>query len=118
MVDGSNYTLSTATVGDSITTYANGGTTQNVTAIYGFRISQPNMNINFYTQGAAVGTFPLQHLSVNQYDSVAIVTPFNITFTTYGAPGQFIEGNFTGQIRELLNNNLHNVSATFRVRRN
>ena len=47
-----------------------------------------------------------------------VVTPFNINFTTYGAPGQFIEGNFTGQIREILNNNLHTVSATFRVRRN
>ena len=76
------------------------------------------MNISFFTQGAAVGTFPLQHFSVNQYDSVFLVTPFNINITTYGAPGQFIEGNFTGQIRESVNNNLHNVSATFRVRRN
>ena len=76
------------------------------------------MNISFYTQGAAVGVFPLQYLAVNQYDSISIVTPFNVNFTTYGLPGQFIEGNFTGQFRELLNNNLHNVSATFRVRRN
>jgi len=76
------------------------------------------MNIQFYTQGAAVGTFPMNYLSVNQYDSVQIVTPFNITFTTYGAPGQFIEGNFSGQIKELPNNNLHTISATFRVRRN
>jgi hypothetical protein len=76
------------------------------------------MYISFYTQGAAVGTFPIQYLSVNQYDSSSIVAPFNINITTYGAPGQFIEGNFSGQIRELLNNNLHNVSATFRVRRN
>jgi hypothetical protein len=75
------------------------------------------MNINFYTQGAAVGTFPMLYLSVNQYDSVQIVTPFNINFTTYGAPGQFIEGNFNGQIKELPGNNLHTISATFRVRR-
>jgi hypothetical protein len=117
-LDGSNFTLNSTNPDDSISTYSSSGTNQSTTAIFGFRISQPNLNISFYTQGAAVGTFPLQRLSVNQYDSASIVTPFNINITTYGAPGQFIEGNFSGQIRELLNNNLHNVSATFRVRRN
>jgi len=118
-VDGSNYSLSTATTGDSITFYGSGssGTNQTATAVFGFRTSQPNMNISFYTQGAAVGTFPIHHLSVNQYDSASIVTPFNINITTYGLPGQFIEGNLTGQIRDI-SNNLHTVAATFRVRRN
>ena len=101
-VDGTNYSLSTATPGDSITTYGAVPAEQikHTTGVSGFRISQPNMKINFSTQGAAVGTFPLQYLSVNQYDSISLVTPFNINITTYGAPGQFIEGNFTGQIRE------------------
>src|SRR6187401_598581 len=118
-IDGTNYSLSTATAGDSITHYGSGtsGTNQTATGVSGFRIGQPNMKINFATQGAAVGTFTLHYLSVNQYDSITLVTPFNINITTYGAPGQFIEGNFTGQIREILNNNLHTVSATFRVRR-
>ena len=118
-VDGTNYSLSTATPGDSITNYGSGtsGTNQTATGLSGFRIGQPTVKINFSTQGAAVGTFTLQYLSVNQYDSITLVTPFNINITTYGAPGQFIEGNFTGQIREILNNNLHTVSATFRVRR-
>ncbi len=117
-VDGTNYSLSSATPGDSITFYGSGssGTNQTATAIFGFRVSQPNINISFYTQGAAVGTFPIQLLSVNQYDSASIVTPFNINITTYGLPGQFIEGNLTGQIRDI-SNNLHTVSATFRVRR-
>jgi hypothetical protein len=117
-VDGTNYSLSSATPGDSISVYSASGTNQNTTSVFGFRSGQPNLKISFYIQGAAVGVFPLQHLSVNQYDSIVIVTPFNINITTYGAPGQFIEGNFTGQIRESVNNNLHNVSATFRVRRN
>ncbi len=118
-VDGSNYSLSTATPGDSIRFYGSGssGTNQTATAIFGYRASQPNMNISFYTQGAAVGTFPINLLSVNQYDSASIVTPFNINITTYGLPGQFIEGNLTGQIRDI-SNNLHTVAATFRVRRN
>ena len=117
-VDGSNYTLNSTNPDDSISTYGASGTNQNSTMVSAFKISQPNMNISFFTQGATVGTFPLQYLEVNQYDSVSLVTPFNINITTYGLPGQFIEGNFTGQIRELLNNNLHTISATFRVRRN
>ncbi len=118
-VDGSNFSLSTATPGDSISTYGSGnsGTNQPATAVFGFRVSQPNMNISFFTQGAAVGTFPIQYLTVNQYDSVTLVSPFNLNITTYGAPGQFIEGNFTGQIRDI-SNNLHTVAGTFRVRRN
>lgn len=118
IVDGSNYSISSATAGDSLMAYTSGGTTQNFLSVSGFKMTQPNLNISFSTQGAAVGTFPLQYLSVNQFDSVTLVTPFNINITTYGAPGQFIEGNFSGQIKEIVNNNLHNVSATFRVRRN
>ena len=118
-VDGSNYSLSSATPGDSITTYGSstGGTNQTATGVTGFRVSQPNINISFATQGAGVGTFTLNYLAVNQYDTlITLVAPFNINFTTYGAPGQFIEGNFTGQFRDI-NNVLHNISATFRVRR-
>ncbi len=117
VVDGTNYSLSSAIPGDSIRLYTAAGTNQNFINVYGYNLGQPNKKINFQTQAAAVGTFPLQYLSVNQYDSVSLVTPFNINITVFGAPGQFIEGNFSGQIRELANNNLHTVSATFRIRR-
>jgi hypothetical protein len=118
-LDGSNYSLSTATSADSFFVSTGNATSQPATLIMAFKKSQPNINIDFYTQGGAVGTFPLMFMTANQYEdsSITLVTPFNITFTTYGAIGQFIEGNFTGQFREILNNNLHNVSATFRVRR-
>ena len=118
-VDGSNYILSSATPGDSITHYGSGsgGTNQTATGVTGFRAGQPNVHISFATQGAAVGTFTLNYLAVNQFDTlVTLVVPFNINFTTYGAPGQFIEGNFTGQFRDV-SNVVHNISATFRVRR-
>ena len=115
-IDGSNYSLSSANAGDTIMVYGNSGTTQAATNVNAYRIGQPNMKISFYTPGYGIGTFPVIHVSANQYDSVVVVTPFNINFTAYGAPGQFIEGNFTGQIRDI-NNNLHTVSATFRVRR-
>jgi len=117
-LDGTNYSLSTATT-DSFFVSTGNATSQPATLIMAFKKSQPNINIDFYTQGGAVGTFPLMFMTANQYEdsSITLVTPFNITFTTYGSVGQFIEGNFTGQFREKLNNNLHNVSATFRVRR-
>jgi len=117
-VDGSNFTINSTTSGDSIVAYTANGTNQSNLTVMGFKTGQPNINIWFNSMANAVGTFPLQYLNVNQYDSVTVVTPFNINITTWGAPGQFVEGNFTGQIRELANNNLHNVSATFRVRRN
>ena len=119
VIDGSNYSLNTANPGDSISTFGYTGSTQTSTYVFGFRVSQPNMYINFHTNNAGVGTFPLTYLNINQYDSLTtLVAPFNVTFTSYGAPGEFIEGNFSGQIRETSTNNLHNVSATFRVRRN
>ena len=117
-LDGTNYSLSTATT-DSFFVSTGNATSQPATLIMAFKKNQPNINIDFYTQGGAVGTFPVMFMTANQYgdSSITLVTPFNVIFTSYGAVGQFIEGSFTGQFREILNNNLHNVSATFRVRR-
>ncbi len=117
-LDGTNYSLSTATTNSFFVSTGN-ATSQPATLIMAFKKSQPNINIDFYTQGGAVGTFPVMFMTANQYEdsSITLVTPFNVTFTSYGVVGQFIEGSFTGQFREILNNNLHNVSATFRVRR-
>lgn len=115
-VDGTNFTINTSVPGDSITSNTNVGGVQNNTNVYGYKLSQPGTNIQFFTSAAAVGTFPLQSISVNQFSQVTLVAPFNITFTTYGNPGQFIEGNFSGQFRDA-GNNLHNISATFKVRR-
>ena len=117
-LDGTNYSLSTATA-DSFFVSTGNATSQPATLIMAFKKNQPNINIDFYTQGGAAGTFPVMFMTANQYgdSSITLVTPFNVTFTSYGVVGQFIEGSFTGQFREILNNNLHNVSATFRVRR-
>ena len=116
-VDGNNFSLSSSVPGDSIAAWAATGTNQLYLSVSGFKLSQPNQHIWFNTQANAVGTFPLGYVSANQYDSTTVVTPFNINITTWGAPGQFIEGNFSGQMRDLATNNLHSISATFRVRR-
>src|SRR6185369_5626669 len=102
-LDGTSYSLSTATA-DSFFV-STGNATSPATLIMAFKKSQPNINIDFYTMGGDVGTFPALFMTANQYDDtlITLVTPFNITFTTYGVPGQFIEGSFTGQFREKMN---------------
>lgn len=116
-LDGIVFSINTGNAGDSIRTTGSAGTNQNFTSIYAFKSGQPNVKIIWGTAGGAIGTFPLQEFLVNQYNSITLVTPFNVSFTSYGVPGQFIEGNFTGQFRETANNNLHSISASFRVRR-
>ena len=118
-LDGTNYSISSANVGDTISNYPSTGGTQNqnTTRITGFKAGQQNIRISFYSQNIVVGTFPLQFLTVNLYEAITLVTPFNVIYTTYGVPGQFIEGNFTGEFRENANNNLHTISASFRIRR-
>lgn len=116
-LDGTNFSINSGTAGDSITTASSAGGTQNYNFIDAFKTAQPNVKIRISSSAGAVGTFPLLEFTVNQYNSITLVTPFNITYTTYGVPGQFIEGNFTGQFRETANNNLHSISASFRVRR-
>ena len=115
-VDGTNFSINTSVPGDSIIANTANGTNQASLSVFGLRLFQSE-NIWFNSTANAVGTFPLQWLSVNQYDSASVVAPFNINITAWGAVGQFIEGNFSGQIRDMATNNLHNVSATFRVRR-
>ena len=112
-LDGNNFSL-TSQNGDSVSANVQGGQ-----AVFMSGINTVNQNVSIYFgfSGAAVGTFPMMYLSVNMYDSTTIVTPFNVNVTTFGVPGQFIEGNFSGQFREMPNNTLHNISATFRVRR-
>ena len=51
-LDGSNYSLTSSTPGDSIRTFTSGGTNQNFLSVSGFKVSQPNLNISFFTQGA------------------------------------------------------------------
>jgi hypothetical protein len=116
-VDGNTFGVNTQNM-DSVMAWVNTSGTI-TTYISGLNTINQQVYISFTFNGAAVGSFPLQTLGVNQYgqQTTTIVSPFNVNITTFGNPGQFIEGNMNGQFRDALNN-LHSLSATFRVRRN
>lgn len=112
---GADYVLNSSVAGDSISVYNQGS--QNYFDINGFKLSQPNLNIWFGFTGNAVGSYPINFRSINQYDSIVVVPPLQVNITAFGAPGEFIEGNFNGQFQEGQSATVHSINCTFRVRR-
>lgn len=112
---GADYVLNTSVTGDSIAVYNQGS--QNYFDINGFKLSQPNINIWFGFTGNAVGSYPISIRSINQYDSIVVVPPMQVNITSFGGPGEFIEGNFNGQFQEGQSSTAHSINCTFRVRR-
>jgi hypothetical protein len=108
---------------DSIYTGGSGTTTppnSNDGYIGGYSPANSTNRISFSFNAATAtpGTYPLNYVSVGQVDSTLIATASPvITITQYGAPGQFIIGNFTVQLKKLSDNSLHPVTCNFRIRR-
>lgn len=111
-LDAVNYSINTNNTGDSIQAFDSTG----YTYISAYSGSQSTVSITFGFNGASTGSFPMGWLYVNQYNQTTIVSPLNVVITAYGNPGQFIDGNFSGQFRDQANN-LHNISGNFKVRR-
>jgi len=78
-----------------------------------------NINVYFSSSTMTAGTYPVSSLSVNDFQRVGLIAPFNITVTSFPAvAGNFYEGSFTGQFRDSANLvPLHTISGTFRIRR-
>jgi hypothetical protein len=79
-----------------------------------------NDNISFtFRHEPAIGTFPVEQLSVQLFDSLQVVAPFNVVLTKYPATiGEFFEGTFTGKFKEsTVPIPVHNISGSFRMRR-
>lgn len=117
-VDGTGYNITSPP--DSIYNYGNSGTA-NGNYFGGYSLTDPTNSITFSFNATTTvpGTYPLIYLSVRKNDSTVLVTapaPV-INITQYGAPGQFIIGNFNAQLKKLSDNTLHPVTCTFRVRR-
>jgi len=118
-LDGTDYSI-TSNANDSLFGFSN--TVQanppNHTAITGIH---GTIYINFgYLHNNAAGTFPLAHLTLQQYDSLTtLIQPFNITVTSYPQNiGEFYEGSFSGQFKHYTTGAvLHNINCSFRVRR-
>ena len=89
--------------------YASGVNTQSIQA-----------SLTFTNQGIALNSvqelrsFQAQQLS----DSSSITTPINVNITEYGAVGEFIAGNFTGNLTGAPpTNTIYSITCNFRVRR-
>ncbi len=117
-----NYTLDNVTYNitsasnDSLTAYtaSQGGT--NTTYIMGNSITTNTNNIYFSCPAGATGIFALQQLNVQNFNSVALIPPFNVTFTQFATTvGSFYEGSFSGSFSD--SSVTHNISSNFRIRR-
>ncbi len=117
-LDGTAYTVASPI--DTLGAHTQGGGTSIplFTNIGGDGLLNTNfITFQFQSNVAAVGTYPLAYLWVNQYDSTSLIPPFDVTVTNFPTTsGGFFEGNFNGQFRDQFNA-LHTISATFRVRR-
>ena len=108
---------------DSIYTNASGTTTppnsnDGYIAGYSPTNSTNRITFSFNAPTATPGTYPLKYVSVGQVDSTVIATPSPlVSITQYGAPGQFIIGNFSVQLKKISDNSLHPVTCNFRIRR-
>jgi hypothetical protein len=95
------------------------GTYTHHTSIFGGIWNVKSVNCEFDNNNTA-GSYPITRLSLNDYERIATVAPFNVTVTKFPANiGEHMEGSFSGQFRDSSNlAPLHTVNATFRVRRN
>ena len=114
---------------DSLTYFINPQTTPAEISIYAFgtRVVGGNTistysDIAFTQTGIAAGsTQNLTRIGTNTNGAptsqYVISTPINVNITEYGAIGEFVAGNFTGQVTIAGTTNTANVTCNFRVRR-
>jgi hypothetical protein len=118
-VDGTNYSLTSAG-NDSLASYTYvAQATDLSTWMMGLRPGNGD-NVSFsFGHSAATGTYNIQSLSVQNFDSLTVVAPSTVTLTSYPASaGGFYEGSFTGKFKNIASPVItHNINGTFRVRR-
>ncbi|MEO6914333.1 MAG: hypothetical protein ABI151_00690 [Chitinophagaceae bacterium] len=118
-----NYTLDnidykiSSTASDSILAFSQIAGNIN---FMGIRSPGTTNYITFVVRNATTsGTYPLGEMAVQTYRKVILKTPFNIVLSNFPkAAGQFYEGSFTGQFTADSSTTVHNITTTFKVRRN
>ncbi len=114
VVDGTTYSITNATPGNSLTAVSN----PTATFIGCYTQNGSNDRISFQIMGGAVGTFQVgtsDSLLVNAIPSPQALTTSTATITSYGAVGQYIEGNFNIPFTSA--GNTHTLTGGFRVKR-
>jgi len=120
-LDGKDYSI-TSTAKDSIMGFNSTQGTTTITYITG-AIYVPGVGHNYLNlsvnNASATGTFPVSSFAVQNYRSVILKQPFNVTFTSFAKTvGEFYQGTLSGQFTADSLATVHNISSTFRVRRN
>jgi hypothetical protein len=117
-IDGTNVNISSAT-GDSLTAFTKDSVQliNKNTYLNGLQLGTNNNITLWFSHPAAAGTYPLDQLSVQNFQQTTIITPFNVVLTKYPqSAGLFYEGSFSGSFRDAANAS-HTLSGTFRLRR-
>lgn len=119
-LNGTNYSLSSATQADSLMGYTNQqGASPFTTWIMGSNWSTSSYISFDFTSPATAGVYPVNTLSVNTFQRPFLIQPFNVTISNFPqATGQFYEGSFSGQFRDSLPTApVQTISGTFRLRK-
>jgi hypothetical protein len=118
-LDGTSYNITSA---DSLTAYTigQGGGSSN-TYIDGGKVTGNRLSFKFAHTVNTAGTYPLTNMEVQTnttlYTNLTMVQPFNVIITTFPQSiGEFYEGNFSGQFKDV-SNVTHSITSSFRVRR-
>lgn len=105
-----------ATPVDSISQFVQG----NSTYIYGLTKPTPITAFGVAFEGVRPGTYPARYYGVfvgGKY-YVPTTTPVQVVVTAYGAAGQFIEGTYSGNVKDSVTAVVFPVSGSFRVKAN
>lgn len=116
--DGTNYSISSTTIGDSLTAYTLQSSAEYITYFSGGQFPPNNsVSLQFNHTAFANGTYQAIGVMAQDY-SGAPQPPFDVVVTNFPqAAGQFYQGSFNGSFRDSLNTTTHTLSGTFKLRR-
>lgn len=117
-LDGTDYSITSA-ANDSLTVFS---TTQGNTKtinISGLQKAASSNHLNLVVNNVTgSGTFPMQSMLLQSFNSIILTQPFNVTFTSFAnAGGEYYEGSFTGKFTADNLTAVHNINGRFRIRR-
>ena len=66
--------------------------------------------------GNSPGAYPIYYLYFSDRNYF-FISPTNVTITAYGLVGNFINGHFSGTVKDNINNTNHSIECNFQVKR-
>lgn len=117
-IDGTEYNITSAE-NDTITGFNFNMGELNNADFHGGKTSPGIGNISFTAlEVSGKGKYPVSNLTLQNFRYVTIIQPTEVTLTSYAnAAGEFYEGTLSGKFSDS-STAIHNISCTFKVRRN